>query len=138
MKRKFTLAFMALTATMMSVAHAGGFKTLVLKSANGESYSVAAQGLEIYYNDGNLTFNNDKRSFPVASLLTMEFSDNPGNSSAVTGILPDSAAHVAVFTLDGINAGEFASLPEACKSLAPGMYVVRLSNGQTAKFMVEK
>lgn len=138
MKRKITLAFTVLAATMMHMAHADGFKTLVLKSANGESYSVATQGLEIYYKDGNISFNNDERSLPVASLLTMEFSDNPGSSSAVTGIQQGSTGPVAIFTIEGINAGEFTSFSEACASLAPGMYVARLTNGETFKFMVEK
>lgn len=132
MKRKVTFAFIAMASAIMSMAYADGYGTLVFKSVTGESYSVDAEGLEIYFKDGTLTFNNDGRSIPVASLVSMEFSDNLGVEKIVSG----SDGPVAVFSVDAVKIGEYTSLKEAYSDLPQGIYVVRRSNGKTFKISV--
>lgn len=138
MKRKITFAIVALASSLMSVANADGFGTLVFKSANGETYSLEAKDLEIYYKDGNITFNNDKRIIPVSTLVSMEFSDNPADNTAVEKLFTDTTGPVTVYSIDGIKTGKFQSLSEAYQSLKPGLYVVRLSNGETIKIEMKK
>lgn len=138
MKRKLALALIAMASSMMTTAYADGFGTLVFKFVSGESYSVNTQGLEIYYNDGKLTFNNDESVLPVSSLVSMEFSDNSGSGSGKGEILTDSTDSVTVLSIDGINIGEFPSLADACRNLEQGLYVVCRSNGETFKIKVEQ
>lgn len=133
MKRKITFVLMAMASALMSLTYANdGFESLVFKSATGESYSVKTEGLEIYFNDGKLTFSNDNLVIPVASLVSMEFSDNSG----VERILSDATGPVTVLSVDGIRIGEFSSLQEAYGGLKPGVYVVRHSNGKNFKISV--
>lgn len=127
----------AASATMSAAMAADGYGTLVFTSVSGESYSVATQGLEIYFKDGNLTFNNDERSIPVASLVSMEFVDDQGNVG-VDQIIANSTGAVTVYTLDGVKTGDYASLPDAADSLQPGLYVVCHSNGNTFKIKIGK
>lgn len=138
MKRKITFAFIAMASVLMSMAYADGFGTLVFKSVSGESYNVETQGLEIYFKDGNVTFNNDALTIPVASLVSMEFSDNPGNISGVQVISSASTGSVVTFSIDGVKTGEFSSLSDAYRNLKPGLYVVRHSDGSTSKIKVGK
>lgn len=132
MRRKIAIGVMAIVSALMSQAKDDGYGALVFTYVTGETYAVETQGLEIYFKDGVLTFSNDGRSIPVASLASMEFSDDTG----VEGILTDSAGPVSVFSVDGVKAGEYRTLSEACGKLAPGLYVVRKSNGETFKIRV--
>lgn len=118
-----------MTSALMSLAYADGFETLVFKTIKGESYFVETQGLEIYFKDGTLTFNNNEHNLPVDSLSSMEFSDNSG----VEGILSESVGSVVIYSVDGIRKGEFPTIQEACSNLKPGIYVVRNSNGGSFK-----
>lgn len=138
MKIKITLAIMAMAFSMMPMAYADGFETLVFKSVSGETYSVETRDLEIYYKDGELTFNNDERKIPVASLVSMEFSEIPATDTAVEKIFTEANGPATIFSIDGIIAGKFASVSEAYRTLKPGLYVVRFSNGETYKIKVEK
>lgn len=137
MRRKITFAFIAMASALTSPAFADGYQTLVFKSLSGETYSVKTLGLEIYYKDGNISFNNDGRIIAMESLASMEFSDNQGSNTGVERILPDSTGPLTVFTIDGIKTGEFPALSEAYKNLAPGVHIVCLSNGETFKIRVK-
>lgn len=139
MKRKITFAIIAISSAMMSMAHANdGFGKLVFKSASGESYYVETQGLEIYFKDGNVTFNNNELSIPTSQLVSMEFSNNTDSGTGVEEILSNTTESVTVYYIDGVKVGEYSSLAEACQSLKTGVYVVRYSNGQTVKIKLEK
>lgn len=122
-----------MTSVLMSLAYADeGFETLVFKSATGESYCVDTRGLEMYFKDGKLTFSNTELTIPVASLVSMEFSDNSG----VGETLSDSDGTIEVFTVDGIRKGEFSSLQDANGALKKGLYIVRLRDGKTFKIRI--
>lgn len=137
MKRKITFVLLAMTSVLMSLAYADeGFETLVFKSATGESYSVDTRGLEMYFKDGKLTFSNTELTIPVASLVSMEFSDNSGVGE--TSSDSDSDGSVEVFTVDGIRKGEFSSLQEANGALKKGLYIVRLRGRKTFKIRIEQ
>lgn len=138
MKRKFTLAFIAMASAMMSSAYADGYENLIFKSFSGESYSVATQGLEFYFKDGNLSFNNDVRIIPAASLISMEFDGNTGSNTGLVSIPPANSCIITIYSVDGIKKGEFPSLSEACNNLQPGVYIAQKSNGETIKINVRQ
>lgn len=130
MKRvKKTLILAALVSPMMAVA--ADYPWLTFNLADGTEMSVAAEGLAINYNEGNLIL----KSATVDQLLTtdqvrsMRFTTIP---AAVEGITDVLSAEADYFDLSGKKAGRFATSDEARKALPSGTYIVR-SKDKTIK-----
>lgn len=138
MKRKITIIFMVAISFLVSSAYADGYEALVFKYASGESYSVATKNLEIYFKDGNLSFNNDNSIIPVASLASMEFDGNSQSSTVIVEMQTDNISPITIYAIDGMKKGVFMSISEAYSNLQPGIYIARQNNGTTLKINVKK
>lgn len=100
---------------------------LTFTFADGSQTSVAADGLHLSYNGGELNLRSDTvaQSFPVASLKSMRFA---ASSAGVVDITGDSDTAVELFTMQGLKVGTFASLDNARDRIAPGVYLAKGRN----------
>lgn len=128
---------LASAITVMSLPAFAEGSSLLFKTADGVTHSVKASGLEITFADGKMVAVNATESLtlPLADLSTMEF----GDASAVKSVVcEDVTGAVSVVTVNGVMAGAYASLDEARQHLAPGVYVIKLANGETTKLIIRK
>ena len=124
---------------LMSLAASAEYSFLVFTTDDGETCAIATSGLSINVKDGNIVAENgvdDPLTLPVASLASMEFSENGGAgiSDATTGI----NGAVELYTLDGIKYGQFDSFDTAFQALSPGTYLLKKADGQTIKIIIGK
>ena len=137
-KISFLFLMMLMTAISSSVAFAGRYTMLKFTSNGGETYTIATNNLEILINDGNLTFNNTDLTLPLASLVSMEFTDYDDDPSNVNSLSFDHNGIVTVYNVNGILVGSFDSYSEAFNSLGRGVFVFKDTNGNTLKVSVGK
>ena len=114
-----------------------GFKALKFVSATGESFTVEANDLEIYFLNGNVSFNNTELTIPSSSLISMEFTDEYDEPTGIDKISIEKDT-VEVFRLDGKLAGIFATAAEAVVRLDAGVYIIKDSKGNSIKITVGK
>lgn len=128
---------LASAITVMSMSAFAEGSCLLFKTADGVTHSVKATGLEITFADGKMVAVNATESLtlPVANLSTMEFGDASGVKSVVT---ENANNAVSAVTVNGVAAGVFTSLDEARQRLVPGVYIIKLANGETTKLIIGK
>lgn len=117
---------LAAAIAMPAAAGAVEYPWLTFKMADNTELSVASSNLTILYEDGSLKLKsaNQERSIPVDELVSMRFTSE---SSAVAEIRDAKGGVMEFFTIDGVKAGEFASIEEASANLASGIYVAKTS-----------
>ena len=132
------LLFSFLTMAWMSVSAVTPYKYLEFKTTENTSVVVEAEGLEIEINDGVLSLSNasgQKMNIDASTLVSMQFTDS---SAAIDNITVDSDSKVQVYKLDGTVLGTFINVSDAINTLAPGVYVLKSTEGQTVKIMIGK
>ena len=132
------LILLSLLTIVLTVNAATPYKYLEFKTIENASFVVEATGLEIAVNDGVLSLSNtsgQKMNIDASTLASMQFTDG---SDAVNNIVIDSDTRVQVYNLDGTVVGTFASVSDAMHLLAPGVYVLKSTEGQTVKIMIGK
>ena len=132
------LILLSLLTIVWTVNAATPYKYLEFKTIENASFVVEAKGLEIAVNDGVLSLSNtsgQKMNIDASTLASMQFTDG---SDAVNNIVIDSDTRVQVYNLDGTVVGTFANVSDAMHLLAPGVYVLKSTEGQTVKIMIGK
>ena len=127
-----------LTIAWMSVNAVTPYKYLEFKTTEDTSLVVEAEGLEIEINDGVLSLSNasgQKMNIDTSTLGSMQFTDS---SAAIDNITVDSDSKVQVYKLDGTVVGTFTNVSNAIDTLAPGVYILKSTEGQTVKIMIGK
>lgn len=126
-------AFMLLTVGFCSAA-TFDFSYLTFQNTDGTKLSVPVDGLEITYNDGQLTFVVDGKttSLEVSDLNKMFFTNEP---AGINGILANEDGQVDIYTLTGIAMGHYTTIDEARSVLPRGIYVAKSKN-QNSKIVV--
>ena len=135
--KKLLLLFL-LTIAWMSVKAVTPYKYLEFKTTDNTSIVVEAEGLEIEINDGVLSLSNasgQKMNIDASTLVSMQFKDN---SAAIDNITVDPDSKVQVYKLDGTVVGTFTNVSNAIDTLAPGVYILKSTEGQTVKIMIGK
>lgn len=135
---KKLLLLSLLTIAWMSVKAVSPYKYLEFKTTEDTSLVVEAEGLEIEINDGLLSLSNtsgQKMNIDASTLVSMQFTDS---SAAIDNITVDSDSKVQVYKLDGTVVGTFTNVSNAINTLAPGVYVLKSTEGQTVKIMIGK
>ena len=136
MRKLFFLSLLAVVG--MSSKAATPYKYLEFKTTENTLLVVEAEGLEIEINDGVLSLSNtsgQKMNIDASTLLSMQFTDG---SAAIDNITVDSDSKVQVYKLDGTVVGTFANVSNAIDTLAPGVYILKSTEGQTVKIMIGK
>ena len=132
------LILLSLLTIVWTVNAATPYKYLEFKTIENASFVVEVAGLEIAVNDGVLSLSNtsgQKMNIDASTLASMQFTDG---SDAVNNIVIDSDTRVQVYNLDGTVVGTFANVSDAMHLLAPGVYVLKSTEGQTVKIMIGK
>ena len=127
-----------LTMAWMSVSAVTPYKYLEFKTTENTSVVVEAEGLEIGINDGVLSLSNasgQKMNIDASTLVSMQLTDSP---AAIDNITVDLDSKVQVYKLDGTVFGSFTNVSNAIDTLAPGVYVLKSTVGQTVKIMIGK
>lgn len=134
---KKLLLLMAIALMSLTTRADEGNSHLVFRTIDGNAYSITALGVDITFADGNMVATNadETVTLPLASLASMEFGDQV---TSLTDIAADFDGAVAVAGLGGQAFGTYASMAEARRLLAPGIYVAANQAGQTIKFIVSK
>ena len=135
---KKLLLLSLLTIVWMSVKAETSYKYLEFKTTENTSIVVETEGLEMTVNNGILSLSNasgQKMNIDTSTLVAMQFTDN---STAINNIAVDSDTRVQVYKLDGIVVGTFTNVSNAIKMLAPGVYILKSTKGQTVKIMIGK
>ena len=136
--KKLFLLFPILTFVWMSVKAVTPYKYLEFKTTENTSIVVEAENLEITVNDGILALSNasgQKMNIDASTLVSMQFTDS---SAAIDNITVDSDSKVQVYKLDGTVIGTFNNVSNAINTLAPGVYILKSTEGQTVKIMIGK
>ena len=136
--KKLLLLFSFLIIAWMSVSAVTPYKYLEFKTTENTSVVVEAEGLEIEINDGVLSLSNasgQKMNIDASTLVSMQFTDS---SAAIDNISVDSDSKVQVYKLDGTVVGTFTNVSNAIDTLAPGVYILKSTEGQTVKIMIGK
>ena len=127
-----------MTALSSSLSFAGRYTTLKFTSDSGETYTVTTNNLEILVNEANLTFSNTDLTIPLASLVSMEFTDYDDSPASVDTFDSNPVGAVTVYNLNGMLIGSFESFSEALGSLGQGVFVITDANGNSLKISVVK
>ncbi|MCH5258057.1 MAG: T9SS type A sorting domain-containing protein [Lachnospiraceae bacterium] len=136
MRKLLLLSF--LTIAWMSVKAVTPYKYMEFKTTENTSLVFEAEGLEIEINDGVLSLSNasgQKMNIDVSTLASMQFTDNP---ATIFNITFDSDSKIQVYKLDGTVVGNFPNISNAIYTLSPGIYILKSTEGQTVKIMIEK
>ena len=128
MKKPLLLLVIALAGLLP--AYGSDLPFLKIRTTDGVTTVMPADGLVFTHGDGNLTVSNGETTavFALADLDRMYFSP-VASADAVTA---PADTEVTAYTLGGIAAGTFSSVDEARSSLAPGIYVIK-TDGVTFK-----
>lgn len=131
MKKSF-LASIAAAAALMAAADDS---CMMFEMADGTRHSIASAGLEIVYADGQMRASNGTTTLtlPLASLKSMQFA-----VMAAADVTTADDCAVTLYTVDGVEAGRYASFADAFRSLPAGIYVAVKANGETLKLMIRK
>ena len=127
-----------LTIAWMSAKAVTPYKYMEFKTTENTSFVVEVEGLEIEINDGVVSLSNasgQKMNIDASTLVSMQFTDN---SASIFNITDDSASKVQVYKLDGTVVGIFSNVSNAIYTLSPGIYILKSTEGQTVKIMIEK
>lgn len=139
MRKTALLIFMlSMMASATSVALAGGYNSLKFTSDTGEIYTITTDNLEILIEGENLVFNNTDLSLPLATLLSMEFTDYSDETAGTDSMIIEPDAAVTVFDLNGVSIGSFDTYSEAISALCNGVFVIKDANGNSLKISVGK
>lgn len=134
MKKAIFTMLLALSAFAL---HAE-YPWVLFKTVDGKDMTIESKGLEISFDAGNLIARSAASSVMISvnDLKSMEFIDL---SSIIAVAAPDATdnTQVTVFKIDGSPVGTFPSASEAARSLSPGIYIARKSNGEISKIAVK-
>ena len=128
------------SALLMSLAASAEYSYLVFTTDSGEKHSMSVEGLEIAVSGDNLVVTNtnageETLTLALGTLASMEFSNE---SAGVGDAALEVSAPFAICNLEGIELGQFDSLSQAKSTLAPGVYLMTKTNGETVKILIGK
>lgn len=131
MKKKLLLPCLLAIA---GIASAYDYPYLTIVTADGQSKSLAAEGLTLNVADGRLTAANTDGTvaFTLTDLAKMYFS----TADAGVQLVIDETEEVDVYNLYGVRLGRYTALSAARRALASGIYIVK-SGSRTQKIIVE-
>ena len=136
MKKLFTL----LAGIVLSVTASYGSEFLCLYTVEGGDTPevVVSDGLIMTVDGDNLIVQSKEGEniFKLNELIGMEFSDD--TTLGVDKLLNDGSQSFTIYNLDGVKAGEFTSINDACAALSHGAYVIKGNNGKTVKILIGK
>ena len=135
---KKLLLLSLLTIVWMPAKAVTPYKYMEFKTTENTTVVVEAEGLEIEINDGLLSLSNasgQKMNIDASTLVSMQFTDT---SAVIDNITVDSDSKVQVYKLDGTVLGTFKNVSNAINTLAPGVYILKSTEGQTVKIMIGK
>lgn len=123
---RFYLMLLALAASLGIKASASGYQWLPFTFTDNTQLSVAAEGLEIRYDQANLKLSSAtvNETLAVAELASMRFAEAPTGISAAAA----DAAPVEVYSLQGVEMGCYKSAEEVRAALPSGVYIVKQSS----------
>lgn len=131
----FSLTLLAAAATLPATA----YDYLAFATTDGAVTTLSVASLTLTLAPGTLTAADadGSRTFQLAELAKMYFTDTPASAAAIDAVAADApAGRVAVYGVDGTPRGDFPSLDDARKALARGTYVVQSENS-TIKIAVK-
>lgn len=131
--------YLILLLTILSIPLSGmaESRTMLFKTSDGSSSSLAATALEIQFKDGNMIADNGSQSLtiPLTDLISMEFSNG---SSAAAELQNAVSGNVTVVNINGVTIGSFPFATLASESLPAGLYVMKFQSGETQKLIIRK
>lgn len=135
MKKKLLLLCVMISSAFAMMAD---YSALTFTDNTGSKLSVSTANLVITISDGQLKAVGGEGSleFTLTDLVSMEFTDDP-NVAGVSAPGAEGGA-VALYTLDGREAGRFSTIEQAQRQLEDGVYIVKLANGGTLKIYLKK
>ena len=116
------------------LAQAADYKYLIIETADGTTYDLAATGQTITFSNGNLVSSNGI-TLPLASLSKMYFSETSGISEMTKSTTTDGL--VTIYSSTGTLIGQFDNVFAARQALLKGVYVMKFENGTTTKMAVK-
>lgn len=127
----------SLMALMVSLGASADYQSMQFNLLSGEQRSIPSASLSMRFENGNLVAQSGSEflSIPISDLSSMEFADK--TESAVFNPVVSSASISEVYSVDGKLMLSNISNPKVLNSLPAGIYVVRKSDGSTAKFAVK-
>lgn len=110
---------------------------LAFQTTDNNVTSIEAKSLTMSVNDNKLfvTNGNESLEFDLAKLAKMYFTGDQTGLELVP--IDMNCTEVTAYTLDGRNAGKFASVATAVSSLPAGVYVLRTADNKTFKIAVK-
>ena len=135
---KKLLLLTLLISAWLSVSAVTPYKYLEFKTTENTSLVVETDGLEIRINDGVLALSNtsgQKMNIDASTFVSMQFTNS---AAVIDNITVDSDSKVQVYKLDGTVVGTFTNVSNAINTLEPGVYILKSTEGQTVKIMIEK
>lgn len=129
---KKVLVMMMVAASVNAMAD--DYEYLTFEGSEG-TLSMAAKGLTITFNNGQMTVvnGNESHTITLSTLSKMYFSNTTGISEAET---TPGDNQVEVYATSGMLMGKYDSLDDAKAHLRTGVYIVK-SNNKTFKIAVK-
>lgn len=126
------LFFFLCALAWITAARAVDYPYMLFINTEGVKTAMRVEGLTMNVNGNSLQVTNssDGTSFVLAELATMVFSTD---ETPIENVI-DGESPISVYSVTGVSFGQFESLHEAVKTLAPGSYVI--SNGKTTQTII--
>lgn len=125
-------------SVLMSLSSYAAYPSMEFVTTDGASHVIGASGLVITTDGENLSATNtdkDALTLPLASVVSMEFSDKEASVAVITAA---TGGEVTAYGIDGVEMGKFKSMQDAVSLLSPGIYLFKDDASQTVKIKVEK
>lgn len=122
--KKATKTILAALCAFPMLTYAADFSWLTFTLTDNTEMSVAADGLTMEYEGGNLKLTSDKvdQTLLTEKIRSMRFTSVP---AGVDGIDTETGINAEYYNMAGIKAGRFNSHEEARKALPSGIYIVK-------------
>lgn len=135
--KKWTFTLLAAIALQTQAADFT-YRYLVVTDAQGNSTSLAAEGLRLTVSNGKLVATNadGTATFTLAQLSSMVFSESDPSTVTAIDVMPGSTTPIEAYTVGGMHLGTFASMSQLRSAVGQGVYIIK-QNGTTKKITVK-
>lgn len=133
--KKTLLTLLAAGALALPVS-ADDYTYLTLTLQDNQQQSLVASGLTLTFSGSNMiaTVNGTSTTFALSDLQSMAFTSEAASVDKLTVDTANGPLHV--YSLQGIDFGEFDNIEQLRSQCGKGVYVVK-QNGKTLKITVE-
>ncbi len=130
------LLLLLVSVMSMTAAASDKYGYLAFADKNGSVNTISVENLKMTVVNGDLVVKNaeSQLKFALSDLMKMYFSNEA--ESAVKNVDINRNGKVKIYSLDGIEMGEFDNICKAQSSLSEGVYVVK-SDKVTYKLVVK-